>query len=261
MRDRHIFIPTPPHKKSFDYQFVILNGEEPVGCIKGYSKEKNGVDETVIYICGMKNTFHIETKITECEMRDFLHLVMSPIFTETFFGSKIYMAGFKEGRQLFCSVTNEQKDFVLSNWKDEMNAVLAEQELEKDFKLDIYPDRYEEDNEKGNGSDQNDDLNGDSEKPKTSDGSDSTGNGADYVLDEIALPKEEEGTSITPSRYEPLVRLSMEDLDYGVLLDIDITGFIDSHHREHHKPHPQEFDKNPEDDMVQGDLQSEDSYF
>lgn len=260
MYDKDIFIPAPPQKKSFEYQFILLNGEDPIGCIKGYSKEKNGIDETVIYICGMKNTFHIETEITECEMRDFLHLVMSPIFTETFFGSKLYMAGFKEGRQLFCSVTNEQKDFVLSNWKDEMNAVL-EQELEKGFKLDIYPDQYEEDNEKGNGSDQNVIPNEDCGNRESDDGSDEDGNGADHVLDEIALPEEEERPHDKPPRYEPLVRLTMEDLEYGVLLDIDITGFIDSHHKDHHKPHPQEFDKTPDDDLIQEEFQPEDSYF
>ena len=239
----------PPHLKPhpinserpFEYQFILLNGDSPVGCIKGYSKDVGGFDEVVIYICGMKNTFHVESYISKRDMEDFLNLAMSPIFTETFFGSTIYMAGFCEGRQLFCSLSNEQKDYVFSKWTEEMQKVVIDssKDLEKDFKLDIYPDVYEDDNTIAN-------------VDATEKGVDN-GNGADFVLDEIQIPPEEEFHHPCPDRpsYLPLIRLYMEDKEYGVLLDIDITGYVDVHHKHHHKPPVQEFDKDPEDDLIQ----------
>lgn len=242
--------PVIPERK-FDYQFILLNDDKPVGCIKGYSKDEDGnIDEVIVYICGMKNTFHIQTKITKHEMKDFLNLAMSPIFTETFFGAMIYMAGFNAGRQLFCSLSNEQKDTVSSTWNDEMNNL----DDEEDFNLDIYPDKNEDDNEKSfihllrEREGQENDKNNDSlDKPND------CRDDADDVLDEIQLPEKEE--FIHKPVYQPLVRLYMEDKEYGVLLDIDITGFIDvhKHHHHHHKPKRYEFDENPEDDMIQED--------
>lgn len=249
-RHPHHKPPLKPERK-FDYQFVLLYEDKPVGCIKGYSADDSGKnDEVIINICGMKNTFHIESRITKCEMKDFLRLAMSPIFTETFFGSKIYMAGFDEGRQLFCSLSNEQNDCVVSTWNDEMDLLKESQELEEDFNLDIYPDVYEEDNEKSNVSafiDEDNENGGNLEE------SDDTGNGADFVIDQIQLPEKEE--HISKSFYQPLVRLYMEDKEYGTLLDIDITGFIDAHkpHRHHRPSHKPEFDKDPTDDLIQNE--------
>lgn len=224
-------------ERNFDYQFILLNEDKPVGCIKGYSKnDSGGIDEVIVYICGMKNTFHIESKITKHEMKDFLRLAMSPIFTETFFGSKIYMAGFDKPKQLFCTLSNEQKEYVSSTWNDEMKILEESKNLDEDFNLDIYPDAYEEDNEKSNITD-------DEENTNNLDKSDE-----DLILDQIQLPEGEEFTF--KSTYQPLVRLCMEDKEYGVLLDIDITGFIDIH-KHHHRPHKQEFDEDPVDDLYQ----------
>lgn len=249
--------PLKPERK-FDYRFVLLYGDKPVGCIKGYSADDSGkIDEVIINICGMKNTFHIESKITKCEMKDFLRLAMSPIFTETFFGSKIYMAGFNEGRQLFCSLSNEQRDYVESSYYDEIKILEGSEDIEDDFDLDIYPDNYEEDNEKSapsisnDGGESNGNSNNNNEDNTITDEIDETGNGADFVLDQIQLPEKEEHLFSQP--YQPIVRLFIEDKEYGVLLDIDITGFIDAHKPHHHKPHKQEFDENPEDDMIQDD--------
>lgn len=269
MHDINIHIPHRPKPRPnnidrpFEYQFILLNEDDPIGCIKGYSTDVGGKDEVVIYICGMKNTFHIETYISKRDMEDFLNLAMSPIFTETFFGSMIYMAGFRKGRQLFCSLSNEQKDYILSNWTEEMqkSVIDSSKELDKDFTLDIYPDEYEEDNTIANvGATEKDDGNADSENTNVVNGTDSNGNEADDVLDEIQIPAVEEfppSCSCGPI-YDPLVRLYMEDKEYGVLLDIDITGYVDAHHKHHHdKPCVKEFDENPEDDLIQDNIEND----
>lgn len=261
----------PPHpvkpERKFDYQFILVNEDKPIGCIKGYSKDEYGIDEVIVYICGMKNSFHIEEKITEDEMRDFLHLATSPIFTETFFGSKLYMTGFpSEGRQLFCSLSNEQNDYVISNWKDEMES-LKESEEDEDFNLDIYPDVYEEDNEKSTivkeSEKENDADENDPGVIENVDGDTDPSNGADDVLDQIQLPPEEEFIPEPVCRprepvYQPLVQLYMEDKEYGVMLDVEITGFIDSHKPHHHcKPDRIEFDEDPTDDLIQEESYSD----
>lgn len=254
MHDKHKYTHHKIHPSSlkperkFDYQFILLNEDKPVGCIKGYSGNDDGeIDEVIVYICGMKNTFHIESNITKHEMEDFLRLAMSPIFTETFFGSKIYMAGFDEGRQLFCSLSNEQKDYVSSTWNDEMRILEESKELEEDFDLDIYPDIHEEDNEKSNVNV----IIDDSENNEEDAAVDETGNDTDFVIDQIQLPEKEE--CIHQPMYQPLVRLYMEDKEYGALLDVDITWFTDAHKPKHHNhhPHKQEYDEDPTDDLYQ----------
>lgn len=236
--------PPKPHRpiKDFcDYQFVLLNEDQPVGCVKGY-RDKN---EVILYICGMKNTFHISPYISRCEMKDFLGLAMSDIFTKTYFGAKIKIPGLDGVRQLFGIVENKvNNEWVSSSWKDEMGDL---DNPEENTDLDIYPDVYEEDNTKSEVD--KDDL--PVEIPDNPSDPDISSEETNEVPTIPTEDKKDENRPFCEEVYVPEVNIYLEDKEYGPFLDIYVTGFVDAQkppHHHHHKP-KQEFDIDPTDDM------------
>lgn len=245
------------------YHFILLNGDSPVGCIKGFAN----TNEAIIYICGMKNTFHIEPFISREEMKEFLELAFSPFFKITYFGASINIPGIKDGRQLFGVVQNVAvNQLINSSIRQEYDAM--EEEIEDDI-LDIYPDKYEEDNtemdpelsntpelleeeDEQEDRDSEDDIGADESLSGSIGSEDDDSDGEDEETVDSDKDYHCPHNRKDPCIYEGTVNVTLEDMEYGVLLDIDLTGFVDamkppSHHH-HKKP---EFDENPEDDMIQ----------
>lgn len=246
-----------PHHRPFikerpcKYQFILLNADRPIGCVKGYDDEEG--QDVVIYVCGMKNTFHIGEYITRHAMKDFLMLASSPVFTQTFFGAKIRMPGFDHERQLFCVVQNVQTECFVSS------SILEEDVFEihpedKPFNLDIYPDYSDDDNTVAEPkmycsiTEEEDNESTDIKNPNE-DSTEEDGNVETDHRDPISSNEDQDHRPY----FESIVNLCIEDQEYGVLLDIDITGFADARkppkHHPHHNPNVPEFDEDPTDDM------------
>lgn len=254
------------------YHFLLLNNDMPVGCLKGYNDNEG--KEVVIYVCGMKNTFRIESYISKEEMLDFLHLASHPIFDVTYFGATLKMPGFPEPRQQFCVVENIASNLLThTSVRQEYDRLLEE----NDNILDIYPDKYDEDNTKPDPS-----LGKDLEEPKEEEGDEidklsykpDVFNESNHKHDcgrdnfdhkerhhrheDHLLHEKERACHKENESYQPLIRLSIEDKEFGLLMDMEITGYFDASApipkpKHHHDKYHREFDETPDDDYIQKD--------
>lgn len=257
-------------KREVRYQFILLHDDQPIGCMKAY-KDDELEPEIVMYICGMKNTFHIFEDISKHEMIDFLRLASSRIFSKTYFIARTSFPGDTESRELFCTVQNVTSELLIAGSLTNEPEYIEDNELEPP-NFDIYPDKYDEDNEASNvDSDDTENIKvleeieegdvSENNEPEIEDDFEiDTTTSKDFTTEDKNdlhgenrnghFKRHKPNVRYYDNDYNPVVNLCIEDSTYGVLLDIDITGFVDAHHKHHHRPRPNhEFDQDPTDDM------------